>query len=756
MGGAGADVLAGGAGSDRFVFGYDQLAISFDNIVDFTAGSGAGADTLDLDAVHLGNLATPVPAWPAAQYPYSLGYIRLQQDGPDVVVGYDRDGYNNEFFFKPVVTLSNVDASSLTPDNFTTGAQNFGFQRNGALLAIKSQSDSAVQYEVRLWGGSPSSTVTVVLTSTQSSAELGRVSYTAADWTATKSLSLPIASASRRLEDLTVRIESADTAYQGTGVVLGTVDGALLAERQQIIRPELSAFAAGALQRSLELGGVGIGLPGSLPSTLDLVPISGPGSATTANVTTVDSSRVRLSLNASSAAWEGDTEYLAMGINASGQPVRIRLLIEQTGNYKAALDTAITQANEGSVASPGLFNAVLRLDKPALSDVLVGWQVVGAGARPASADDFVGSAFPSGQVTVKTGQSLASIVVPIKGDGVQESDETFAFNLTSNSESIVSFKASPVFKIANDDAVPFAGGVRYWHGSQLVDGVGITLVKSVLSAAADDSVMIKDVVLDASKGIATASLWYDGTSPLSNFNLTFAKNGDTNFSAQLNSVFTNPAQWNTFINDSATSYRVTSISLQSVSSPVKILDLQFSLASSGQGVVLSSGVVGEQTVQEVQLLSKRDAVTKAGLLAMDITAGQYSAMLSKGPLSAAESEAIDSRDALEALQVAAGLKPSTNGFQILAADVDRNGVVQVKDAWSIARYSVGLPNTSQVGEWVFLDETADLSAITPGNATIPTGAPFNPETWLALNSGWVALVLGDVDGSLSKSPYMNW
>ena len=756
-GGDGADLLTGGAGADRFAFAFEQLGVSADYITDFSAGADASADKLDLDSVHAGNLATSVPTWPAAQYPYSLGYIRIQQEGPDTVIGYDRDGFNSQYLFKPLVTLANVNANTLTPDNFTTGSQNFGFQRNGALIAINAAGTNSVNYDVRLWGGSPSSAVTVVLTSAQLNTELGRVSYSATDWTATKSITVALANSVRSLEGLTVRIESSDTAYQGSGVVMGMVDGSLLVERIQVAQPELSVFAARTSTRSLELSGLGVGLMGALPSTLDLVPLSGSGPATTASVAVIDSSKVKLTLNALSAAWEGNTEYVALGINASGQAVRFKVAVQQSETYAASIVSSKPELTEGSTGN-SLLNVLVQLDKTALSDVAFNWEVKGAGGRAATADDFPGGVFPSGQVTVKAGQTSASLVIPVLGDQVQETDENFSVLLRSASSSSVSVATSPVFRIVDDDKSALVGEVRYWAGNQLINDVGITLIKKVQSANTTDAVMVRNVSVDSATGRMRAELWYEGVDAVSNLNLAFNKNGDASFLATLNPALLNTSQWNLFLNDTADSYKVSGISLQSLTAPFKIMDIQASASAKGQGVVLSGGVVGSQVVLETALMSSLSSMLAGGQVDLDVIRGNYLASLSKSSLPEAARPAIDSRDALMVLKMAMGIAlpaGSVNtGYQFLAADVDQNGWVQVKDAWAIARYSIGQTGSAQAGDWMFVDSRADVSTLSAAKSQLLSAPSIDVQSAGSSSVSFVGVALGDVDGSLGSQGYL--
>ncbi|MBM3273232.1 hypothetical protein FJY94_08355, partial [Candidatus Kaiserbacteria bacterium] len=117
-GGDGADILTGGAGSDRFVFVYSEYNQDLPDIIkDFQAG--AGGDIIDFSDIHAQNIAAGYTQWPAAQLPYTHGYIRIVQEGDDVVIGYDRDGHNANFTFNSIVRLIDTDAMALTQDNFS-------------------------------------------------------------------------------------------------------------------------------------------------------------------------------------------------------------------------------------------------------------------------------------------------------------------------------------------------------------------------------------------------------------------------------------------------------------------------------------------------------------------------------------------------------------------------------------------------------------------------------------------------------------
>ena len=89
-------------------------------------------------------------------------------------------------------------------------------------------------------------------------------------------------------------------------------------------------------------------------------------------------------------------------------------------------------------------------------------------------------------------------------------------------------------------------------------------------------------------------------------------------------------------------------------------------------------------------------------------------------------------DAAFAARIALGLFTEATKEQRIAADVDKNGSVQMYDASLIAQYAVGLSNPdSKVSEWVFN----------------PENRIFQPLVSECTNQNFTAIVLGDVDGN---------
>lgn len=84
---------------------------------------------------------------------------------------------------------------------------------------------------------------------------------------------------------------------------------------------------------------------------------------------------------------------------------------------------------------------------------------------------------------------------------------------------------------------------------------------------------------------------------------------------------------------------------------------------------------------------------------------------------------ITALDALQVLRLSVGLDPTWGQAapeDLIAADINQDGLINALDALAILQIAVGLP-TAHEAEWVFLDADADLSGITSSNVTYETG-----------------------------------
>ena len=112
--------------------------------------------------------------------------------------------------------------------------------------------------------------------------------------------------------------------------------------------------------------------------------------------------------------------------------------------------------------------------------------------------------------------------------------------------------------------------------------------------------------------------------------------------------------------------------------------------------------------------------------------------------------AYDVSDALDVLRLAVGLDPSFGpalSVDQIAADFDRDGAVSVSDALDVLRLAVGLvPETAP--EWLFLDPGADLSAMAADTVPVPDGLRLTVPFEAGFEFVMMAILPGNVDGSL--------
>ena len=298
IGGAGADILTGGDGSDTFVYTAENLSDRPDTISDFTAGSGG--DRLHLNSLHAAN---PLVSFPAGDYPFSLGYIHLIQDGKDTLVTYDKDGFNSAHQDKAITRLIDVNALDLTPENFVAGAasKNYGFQRNGAIISInRGIDDSKIKYQARLWGGAPTNDVYVRI-SNKSGNILGTLKFNATNWSQIQEFNVARSAggveATTNLGELNIGLVSDDVNYHGSGVSLGILGSELVAQRLPLTQKLLPVFSTTTKSRELTLKSTANLLTKSLPSKIQLIPIKGDGAIIQSSVQVVVRSTLKLTLD---------------------------------------------------------------------------------------------------------------------------------------------------------------------------------------------------------------------------------------------------------------------------------------------------------------------------------------------------------------------------------------------------------------------------------------------------------------------------
>ena len=117
------------------------------------------------------------------------------------------------------------------------------------------------------------------------------------------------------------------------------------------------------------------------------------------------------------------------------------------------------------------------------------------------------------------------------------------------------------------------------------------------------------------------------------------------------------------------------------------------------------------------------------------------------------SNAITSADALAALKIAVGIDPNpgtgttqlaVSPFQIMAADVNSDGRVTSADALAVLKMAVHM-STALTPQWMFVDETRDLSGLSRTNASWDHN--ISATVTGTTTDNLVGVLSGDVNGS---------
>jgi hypothetical protein len=204
-----------------------------------------------------------------------------------------------------------------------------------------------------------------------------------------------------------------------------------------------------------------------------------------------------------------------------------------------------------------------------------------------------------------------------------------------------------------------------------------------------------------------------------------------------------------------------------------VLRVHLNATANSTRIALAEADLGGSALEPYSLTLGRslsNAQGRYGFDGLDFEALEVKARL---PLSTADAaaarHAITPADALAALKLAAarnpnpaiaddsssgtGLPSSGSPYQFIAADINRDGEVTADDARLIMAIAAGRPGALQP-EWVLVREDQGYST----EADSPAGfvlnrnqASFDPDTVFtpggANRGGWVAVLLGDVDGS---------
>lgn len=107
---------------------------------------------------------------------------------------------------------------------------------------------------------------------------------------------------------------------------------------------------------------------------------------------------------------------------------------------------------------------------------------------------------------------------------------------------------------------------------------------------------------------------------------------------------------------------------------------------------------------------------------------------------------ITALDALQVLRISVGLDPTWGTAapeNLIAADITRDGTINALDALAILQSAVGM-DTAHDPEWIFLDQNADLSGVTPTNVHYQTGLSVTALDGV-ITADMTSILLGNID-----------
>ena len=270
---------------------------------------------------------------------------------------------------------------------------------------------------------------------------------------------------------------------------------------------------------------------------------------------------------------------------------------------------------------------------------------------------------------------------------------------------------------------------------------------------ANAPIQVKNIAWDAA-GHVTADIYAHITIGMDAFDLNFDLGGGTNaaFTSALDTSWA-------LLNNPSASLLVSAYSLTAAGSgDLKLGSLAFDVGTASQAHI------GVNSGSDV---SFKDVATKSTAFAYDlahsttgsdgsftfssVAAGNYALSATRDTADIGSS--ITAADALAALKLAVAINPNAtvNGqqlavspFQFMAADVNSDGKVTAADALGILKMAVKLTGAT-TPQWMFVEETRDLSGITRTSAAWDHNISANVQVDTTLNLA--GFIKGDVNGS---------
>ena len=335
-------------------------------------------------------------------------------------------------------------------------------------------------------------------------------------------------------------------------------------------------------------------------------------------------------------------------------------------------------------------------------------------------------------------------------DGSLPADKVVAITVTDLPDS----------SVANLHGIDFFWKANASGQHALLSGVNVSATGGTQPVeGANAPIQFKNVIWDAT-GHATVDVYAHVTTAVDSVQINLGLGSATN--ATFSSALT--SDWTLLGNPSGGEYVIGGYSVTPlVTGDIKLGTLAFDTGSAAQMhlAVDAGSSLGSSTVTGSQgtimatpygmTLGHSTSGADGAYTISPLDPGTYALTASRSTSDIGN--AITSADALAALKIAVGLNPNPGSgssqspvspFQIIAADVNADGRVTSADALGILKIAVHM-TTAATPQWMFVDETRDLSGLSRTNANWDHNiiASLQGDT----TENLVGMIKGDVNGS---------
>ncbi len=151
----------------------------------------------------------------------------------------------------------------------------------------------------------------------------------------------------------------------------------------------------------------------------------------------------------------------------------------------AIFSSSMSIQPEGNTGNTSLSFTVARKGN-ILQSSSVQWSVLGSGTHPATADDFIDQAYPTGVLTFNPGEDSANVTINVRGDTIEEHSEVFEIRLSNPSLGSNIVTGAAVGIVQDDDAL--ISIINAGPDRQLEGDTGVTPYSFTIFRFGDNSI----------------------------------------------------------------------------------------------------------------------------------------------------------------------------------------------------------------------------------------------------------------------------